>query len=642
MTIHYIVRTMLRNPRKQTRAIGRLPAVLAFAFASLGTLDLASASSPAAPKRVCTPPGWCWEQPLPQGEDLHAIWGRDEHDVWAVGTGGILHWDGITWSGAWQTTAELHAIRGTARDVWTIGRDGTVLHSADGSSWAALPQLSPPRGTDVSGTAATDVWASDGTNQVHHWDGTRWTGMAVHARESARVQTILALGTDDVWAAGAMEGAIVTWHWDGRVWTAMATNARASFDGLHLWGGSQSNLWLDTGDTLLRWTGKAWAEVAGKSGASVAVGEHIVVAGPQATLTWTANRRTSKRGSGLCLAAIWGTKPDALWGVAPTGRILRWNGSRWSDWQADTVRDDIVALAGPRHALWAVGESGSSGPGILRRKENQWGATSSPWALLPKLDRVNTTIRAFSAVANNDAWLAGGREAAVISTQATADIRVAPVCLIAHWNGRRWARVRCPGGEPIRALWALATDDVWASSAEGLFHWNGRTWSSANLPNAERLLALGGSSASEGWAAMLDPSDCGPTFLHHREGWTAVARPAGIASDCSQHVLRIQAIWANAVDDVWAVGSRGLVLRWNGIAWQVVASGTTEELTAVTGTNPSDVWVAGAHGAVLHWDGTAFAPQADVPRHPWRAIWVDETEVVVAGAAGRILRWSRP
>src|SRR5688572_12824838 len=49
--------------------------------------------------RLCSGDKWCWENPLPQGNLLQALWARSRSDVWAVGDHGtILHYDGKAWS----------------------------------------------------------------------------------------------------------------------------------------------------------------------------------------------------------------------------------------------------------------------------------------------------------------------------------------------------------------------------------------------------------------------------------------------------------------------------------------------------------------------------------------------------------------
>src|SRR6266498_4462230 len=38
-----------------------------------------------SPHGICSEDGWCWENPLPQGRPLNAVWGSSESDVWTVG-----------------------------------------------------------------------------------------------------------------------------------------------------------------------------------------------------------------------------------------------------------------------------------------------------------------------------------------------------------------------------------------------------------------------------------------------------------------------------------------------------------------------------------------------------------------------------
>src|SRR5215831_18736214 len=80
---------------------------------------------------LCSADNWCWQNPLPQGNNLSAIWGSEASDVWAVGDSGtILHWDGSAWSSVSSgTTNALRAVWGSgASDVWAVGDFGTILH----------------------------------------------------------------------------------------------------------------------------------------------------------------------------------------------------------------------------------------------------------------------------------------------------------------------------------------------------------------------------------------------------------------------------------------------------------------------------------------------------------------------------------
>src|ERR1700712_1332299 len=67
---------------------------------------------PSGPRGGCSPDGWCWKNPLPQGGLLLAVFGKDRNNVWAVGTlGTIIKYDGTTWNSQLSdTTRHLYAV----------------------------------------------------------------------------------------------------------------------------------------------------------------------------------------------------------------------------------------------------------------------------------------------------------------------------------------------------------------------------------------------------------------------------------------------------------------------------------------------------------------------------------------------------
>lgn len=116
----------------------------------------------------------------PSTEDLQAVWGSNNDDVWAVGRRGTLrrYHDQATEAEivAAGTTEDLHAIWGSAaNDVWAVGDFGTILHF-DGTTWqsstAALPVGRKPHLYGVWGSAADDVWIV-GEAIVLHFTGAK-------------------------------------------------------------------------------------------------------------------------------------------------------------------------------------------------------------------------------------------------------------------------------------------------------------------------------------------------------------------------------------------------------------------------------------------------------------------------------------
>lgn len=109
--------------------------------------------------KACFPANqWAWMNPLPQGNDLNAVWGSGPSDAFAVGVKGtILRWNGYSWVAAYVGTDEsLTCVWGTgAKDVWAGGRGGVVFHWA-GAGW--VPSSFPTAGSDID---IQGIWGTD-------------------------------------------------------------------------------------------------------------------------------------------------------------------------------------------------------------------------------------------------------------------------------------------------------------------------------------------------------------------------------------------------------------------------------------------------------------------------------------------------
>src|SRR6185295_811924 len=111
--------------------------------------------------------------------DVHGT-GRD--DVWAVGLGDVLHWDGQSWSvnarfGDEATFAGVWASGPT--DVWAVASDptsggGSIRHW-DGTAWTVALRIDAGGLSDVWGSAPNDVWVVGAGGSIFQWDGNAWT-----------------------------------------------------------------------------------------------------------------------------------------------------------------------------------------------------------------------------------------------------------------------------------------------------------------------------------------------------------------------------------------------------------------------------------------------------------------------------------
>ena len=78
-----------------------------------------------------------------------------------------------------------------------------------------------------------------------------------------------------------------------------------------------------------------------------------------------------------------------------------------------------------------------------------------------------------------------------------------------------------------------------------------------------------------------------------------------MASGSSQNLTDISGSSAN---NAIAVGLNGTILRYDGSSWTTMPSGILEDLNGVWGTSSSDVFAVGEKGTVIHYDGIRGTP----------------------------------
>lgn len=177
----------------------------------------------------------------------------DPGNVWVIaedqegGESGLLHFDGRRWSfvpdpvdtsDEAASPSEVIALRGG--QVWTFG-DGWARHF-DGQRWTS--QAIPIVTHAAFARSPQDIWAvgeadpvPDDTSAqsepaVAHFDGRSWQRMPLPAPSlpgsfESRLDAVLAVAADDVWAVGGYETADGTfrplsYRWNGTAWRAVA------------------------------------------------------------------------------------------------------------------------------------------------------------------------------------------------------------------------------------------------------------------------------------------------------------------------------------------------------------------------------------------------------------------------------------
>ncbi len=289
---------------------------------------------------------------------------------------------------------------------------------------------------------------------------------------------------------------------------------------------------------------------------------------------------------------------------------------------------------------WAVGHRFDSidhaGHALIEHHDG------TSWTISPSADgpaALQSALSGVTARTASDAWAVGS------FTRANNLIRT----LIEHWDGTSWTRVMSPNaghpaGGDLSGVTALAADDVWAVGGYGqgasgrtlIEHWDGMAWTVVPSPNKgpfpNSLSAVTAIAPDDVWAVgtWFTKAFDDRTLTLHWDGtsWQRVPSPnAGPASAANDLV----SVSANATDDVWAVGSRGLhtlTVHWDGTSWSIAPSptpGGLADLAAVVAVGPDDVWAAGGsvdrqvnagRTLVEHWDGLGWTVVASPNKGP--------------------------
>ncbi|MCP3105026.1 hypothetical protein LZ198_39785 [Myxococcus sp. K15C18031901] len=559
---------------------------------------------------ACGQDGWCWDNPIPSGDSLQAVWNGGPSDVWVASGNHALRWNGQTW-GLRETGLTGNPLRlsGNGReDVWLAG-DSAELARWDGQTWGhvSLGQAGQVSGLSVSsGTegwltqapsteapngrvwrrtatgwapadglagqtlsavwsrAPWDVWALAGEQGLARWRGQGWSaaGLLPGAAASGEAYTALWVAPDaDTGFAVTASGAIARWAGSG--WVSLQSPRAVPLHGL--WGSGANDVWF-VGDlgTLLHWNGQAVSVVdAGTQEDLLAISgtgaDHVWVSGARGTLLVRNASGWHKLTRDLAPAASWsvvtGSAADQVWvfgRMGTTGAALRWDGQTWR--AAEAPPEPIVAAwAASPEEVWAVGTQAH------RWNGKKWEAFALPEGLV---------ARAIHGASLTEVWLVGaeGRRAV--------------------WRGRNWLDAGRSDVE-LHDVWMLTPGYAWAVGAKGTFeNYNGADWVPITVEPAHTLRGVWGTSDENAWAV----GDQG--LIVHYEG--IVFR----VDTTSARGAALRDVWGSAADDVWAVGDGGVLLHFDGTRWQRQESGTVQGLAGAWSAGGA-AWAIGEQGAVL-------------------------------------------
>lgn len=494
--------------------------------------------------------------------------------VWTSGASVGL-WNGSAW--AKQGGAAGLPLWGTSpTDLWGVARDRVTRWN--GAAWTPVrvwPQCTEgPALHAVNGVSTDDVWVVGEFGATCHWNGSSWSFPVSGTPKALR--TVWASASSDVWAAGD-KGTLL--HWNGLSWTSFTSGLSAAHSLSASWGLSSDDVWVGGQDVyggtpaVLHWNGNAWRVFWGVSGTSFG--------GTSASDVWASSTAWSQNPTAL--AYRWnGTSWDAgtvaldavrsrgseLWAVNG-GDLARWNGGEWEVRVQHSVPEDLGRLwSPPTGSVWAV---------VAPNRVLEWQGGTARIHTLPD-PGWPTWARGISGTSDSDVWVVGEDDGTAF-----------------QWNGSAWS-LAYPSAY-VDSVWSLSATSVWFAGAVGqVARWNGNSFEEVRPTDWNPLVDIWAGSATDVWAC----GSSGRTV--HGNGATFATRSIGSTAEWVS-------VWGSSSTDVWVVGSdnsQAAVAQWNGSAWSLVASPSSEPtLNVVHGSSSSDVWV-GDGTALYRWNGTSW------------------------------------
>ncbi len=526
---------------------------------------------------ICSPGGFCWLHPLPQGLTLNGSWSVAPNDIWVVGQQGtILRWDGANLiPSPSPTNSDLWAVwAADASRAWAVGDHGLVLEW-NGSTWSA----SHPSGKDlraIRGTSANDICAVGLDGGMIRFDGSKWSTLNSDTSQDLYSVEIDSLG--NIWTASTGEDIR---QWDGNQWTVFGSGTNAEV--YAMWRVADDDIWL----------GGAWAIRARFDG-----------------MTWTDTDTSTS--SVRTYLAFWANAGDQVWALQRYighSDFYFFNGLEWN--KLGQIRDSSYkTIAGMGNdGIMAFGRYG-----LIARVDNTPTLTvlSSPMAPATQQAVIalseqqvlctNTTGQLMMFNGARFVQLPGAAAAKTVDISATAwnDVWLASEGgKIHHWNGEIISLVLDDFPYPFYSVWAASPSRVWVAAENKIVRYNGVRWSDVHFREDAAFMKIRGATASSSNAiqAAVDLWAVGSKIARF-DGvwWTEVAMPAAVSQIVDLWIpsgqVPAQEVWALGIGDACPQSNDGKILRFADNSWQVIRAGLACENLSIHASSPDNVWVA--------------------------------------------------
>ncbi len=103
----------------------------------------------------------------------------------------------------------------------------------------------------------------------------------------------------------------------------------------------------------------------------------------------------------------------------------------------------------------------------------------------------------------------------------------------------------------------------------------------------------------------------------------------------------LRGIWGSSLDNIFAVGEQGVILRYDGNLWTKMPAVTFYHLNGIWGSSDTNVFAVGMGGVILHYDGNAWTYMISSTYRDLKGVWgTSGTNVYAVGEKGTLVYYN--
>ena len=209
------------------------------------------------------------------------------------------------------------------------------------------------------------------------------------------------------------------------------------------------------------------------------------------------------------------------------------------------------------------------------------------------------------------------------------------VGVVYRFDGTSWGPEALPADTPLLNWIDGQSGDLWIVGNKGVaLRQIPSGWERVDTAIDTPLWGVWGAVSDDVWAVGGDPSSGDPPVIAHFDGatWSEVELPP-----IDRPSRALFKVWGSGRDHVFAVGQGGVILRYDGITWAQVPSGTTKDLISLWGTSADEIIAVGgrSNGTISRYDGVDWTTHVIGESPGLNGVWVDSSgKAWVCGVRG--------